>query len=386
MIELDDEQDRRDFHEDYEDDIEEDEALLDSDDEPDTVAFWERKQRDLVTSVLDYNLQTLSDLIQDRNIDLSPRYQRRFRWDTKRQSELIESFLMNVPVPPIFLNEDDFGKYSVIDGKQRLSAINAFMRGRLKLSGLTVFADINGLTFDDLPTNLQNVMQTRANLRAIIILRQSDPDVKFQVFTRLNKGGVRLNAQEIRNSAWPGPLNDLILDLSEHEHFHRLLGIKVKERSAIYKEMRDAEFVLRYLAFRTDWHSFTSRMMRHMDRFMAANQHMKRDKLDEARTDFLETLVVVDAAFGDCAFKRWQPEKQMWRQQVLASLFDAQMFACRGRDPHLLRRRRKRITKGMQVLFSDDEFRRSIDAATNTPRLFKSRIEAVGELIDAATL
>jgi Protein of unknown function DUF262 len=115
------EQDIADFDERYEQDIEEDEEQLDAEEETDPVAFWEQKQRDLVTSVLDYNLQTLSALIQDKNIDLSPRYQRRFRWDQKRQSTLIESFLMNVPVPPIFLNEDELGKYSVIDGKQRLS-------------------------------------------------------------------------------------------------------------------------------------------------------------------------------------------------------------------------------------------------------------------------
>ena len=86
--------------------------------------------------------------------------------------------------------------------------------------------------------------------------------------------GVRLNAQEIRNSAWPGPLNDTILELSESSEFHSLLGIKIKERSGIYKEMRDAEFVLRYFAFRDTWSTFSGGMMRHMDSFMADNQHV----------------------------------------------------------------------------------------------------------------
>jgi hypothetical protein len=378
-------QDIAEFDEDYVQDIEEDEDVLDAPDETDPVAFWEQKQRDLVTSVLDYNLQTLAGLIQERNIDLSPRYQRRFRWDQKRQSQLIESFLMNVPVPPIFLNEDDLGKYSVIDGKQRLSAISAFMRGRLKLSGLKIFADINGLTFDDLPLNLQNVIQTRANLRAIIILRQSDPDVKFQVFQRLNTGGVRLNAQEIRNSAWPGAFNDLVLELSETQEFHRLLGIKVKERSGIYKEMRDAEFVLRYFAFRDTWSTFSGGMMRHMDSFMASQQNASDAWIQDARADFMETLTVVNAAFGDTAFKRWVPEKDAWRQQVLASLFDAQMFASRGRDATVLGRRRRRIVNATKRLFGDDEFRRAIDAATNTPRLFRSRIETMRGLLNDAS-
>jgi hypothetical protein len=100
-------------------DIEESEEILDSI-QGDPTDFWEAKQRELVTSVVDYNLGTLAQLVQDGTIDVSPKYQRRFRWDNERQSKLIESFLMNVPVPPIFLNEDQYGQYSVIDGKQRL--------------------------------------------------------------------------------------------------------------------------------------------------------------------------------------------------------------------------------------------------------------------------
>jgi hypothetical protein len=373
------------FDENYEDDIEEPESVLDGDEEPDPLDFWEQKQRDLVTSTLDYNLKALADLIADDRIDLSPRYQRRFRWDSKRQSRLIESFLMNVPIPPIFLNEDEYGVYSVIDGKQRLNAINEFMNNRLRLSGLKIFAEINGRTISALSRNLRSVIETRANLRAIIILRQSDPDVKFQVFQRLNTGGVKLNAQEIRNSTWPGTLNNLVLDLSVDRRFHNLLGITNRERSAIYKEMRDAEFVLRYFTFRDNWNSFTGGMMRHMDEFMARHQKMPETQVEDFRTDFNNTLSAVEAAFGSHAFQRWLPDKRTWRKQVLASLFDAQMFACRGRDTRELRAAHTKILTSLRPLFEDADFRSTIDAATNTPRLFRSRIERMNALLDAAT-
>src|ERR1051325_861070 len=179
-----------------------DEATSDEEVELEPLKFWEEKQRELVTSVVDYNLSTLADLITNKDIDLSPKYQRRFRWDPSRQSKLIESFLMNVPVPPIFLNEDVYGQYSVIDGKQRLASVHNFLRGRLILQGLTIFGDINDASFDSLPPRLQTILKTRVFLRAVIILRQSDPDIKFEVFRRLNTGGVRLNAQEIRNSVY----------------------------------------------------------------------------------------------------------------------------------------------------------------------------------------
>ena len=367
----------------YRRDIEESDEQLESED-PSPVEFWEKKQRELVTSVVDYNLGTLTDLIQTKAIDLSPEYQRRFRWDDERKSKLIESFLMNVPVPPIFLNEDSYGQYSVIDGKQRLNAIFEFFRGRLKLKGLKVFSDINGLNYDDLPTRLQSVIKTRPTMRAIIILRQSDEDVKFEVFQRLNTGGVRLNAQEIRNSAYTDNLNNLILDLSVSRQFHRLLGIKSRDKSAIYQEMRDAELVLRYFTFRENWGSFSGGMKRSMDRFMAHNREMKESELKELKADFIKTLDAVEAAFGDSAFQRWIPEKNQWKQQVLASLFDAEMFACQGLDWEQLLPRQEIILRDLKQLFSDAEFRRSIDAATNTPAFFRSRIHVIREMLESA--
>jgi hypothetical protein len=288
---------------------------------------------------------------------------------------------MNVPIPPVFLNEDNYGQYSVIDGKQRLTAIHEFMRGRLKLSGLKVFSEINGCSIDDLPITLQNVLETRAALQAIIILRQSDQEVKFEVFQRLNTGGVKLNPQEIRNSTWPGPFNNLVLELSTAKPFHKLLRISNPQRSAIYKEMRDAEFVLRYFTFRTTWETFSGGMMRHMDDFMFENQEFPPDDLLQLREEFFLTLETVSSAFGEYAYRRWVPERDQWRRQVLASLFDAQMFAARDFEPKDFRNRQARVVRGMQAMFENTDFRLAIDAATNTPVLFRRRIEMVRDLL-----
>lgn len=364
-------------------DIEEPDSELESN-EGDPVNFWERKQRELVSSVVDYNLQGLSDLVVDKAIDLNPTYQRRLRWDNRRQSRLIESFLMNVPVPPVFLNEDEYGSYSVIDGKQRITAISDFMRGKLRLSGLEVFNELNGLTIDEFPSILQRVVRTRPTLRSVIILRQSDPDVKFNVFQRLNTGGVRLNAQEIRNSAFPGSLNDLIMELSVNQRFHRLLGISARHKSAIYQEMRDAEFVLRYFTFRDSWRTFSGGMKRQMDRFMDANQRMDAAWLETLKTEFGRTVDVVEAAFGNHAFHRWMPEKQTWRKQVLAALFDAEMFAAREFRVEEVRGKQSQIAEGLKKLFEQNDFRQSIDAATNTPTYFRHRISAMLDMMKQA--
>jgi hypothetical protein len=360
-------------------DIEEAEGLDDAQD--DLEPLWEKRRRELLTSVLDYNLNTLSDLVTSEQIDLSPRYQRRDRWKSDRQSRLIESFFMNVPIPPIFLNEDDYGKYSVIDGKQRLTAIHEFMRGRLRLKGLKVFSELNDKTIDDLGPNLRAVIGTRANLRATIILRQSDKDVKFEVFRRLNTGGVSLNPQEIRNSTWPGPLNEVLLDLSEHPTFRRLLGITKPTTSMLFKEMRDVELVLRFFAFRKDWATFTGGMAKRLDQFMADNQRASKTELDLMRDSFIRTLDTVEAGFGKNAFRRFNPETSTWRKPVLAALFDAQMFASMELNPHDVSPYRRDIEAEYQRLFADQGFRQAIDAATNTPVRFRRRIEIMRNLL-----
>ncbi|MHB1415076.1 MAG: GmrSD restriction endonuclease domain-containing protein [Chloroflexota bacterium] len=361
-------------------DIEESEQELDSY-RPDPIQFWESKQRELVSSVVDYNLATLADLVGRKEINLSPSYQRRFRWDRKRQSRLIESFLMNVPVPPVFLNEDAYGDFSIIDGKQRLTAIHEFLIDKLRLEGLEVFADINGRTFTELPPALQRIIRTRPTLRAVIILRQSDPDIKFEVFQRLNTGGVALNAQEIRNNVFSGPLNDLVQQLSGDQRFHRLLGITAKRESAIYAEMRDAELVLRFFTFKGTWRSFEGGMRRHMDEYMAQNRRPSSEALASLKLDFLRALESVEDAFGESAFRRWLPKQHRWRSQVLASLYDAEMIACYEMGCPTFSATRSLILDRAMDLFTDEGFQKSIAANTNTPSFFRLRVEKMLSLL-----
>lgn len=348
------------------------------------VNFLEKKQRELLTSTIDYNLESLTTLIEKRIIDLAPKYQRRFRWDDIRKSKLIESFLMNVPVPPIFLNEDDFGKYSVIDGKQRLSAINEFITGKLILKGLEVFKDLNGLNLFDLPIEFQNSIKIRATVRAIILLRQSDKDIKYEVFQRLNTGGVKLNAQEIRNSAFPGLLNDKILELSECKIFHKVLGIKSRTKSRIYQEMKDAELILRFFALRNDWKTYGGGLKSILDKYLDENRSLRQEIITELEEDFLSTLEKVQIIFGvDGSFRRWIPQSSKWKQQISTPIYDAQMFTLYGKDKAILTANKDRILSEFKELFdSDSMFLDSIESSTATPVRFLYRINKLEEIIN----
>jgi hypothetical protein len=347
------------------------------------INFLEKKQRELLTSTIDYNLESLTTLITKRVIDLEPKYQRRFRWDDKRKSKLIESFLMNVPIPPIFLNEDDFGKYSVIDGKQRLSAINDFVTGKLTLKDLEVFKDLNGLNMFDLPIEFQNSVKIRATVRAIIILRQSDKDIKYEVFQRLNTGGVKLNAQEIRNSAFPGLLNDKILDLSEEKHFQKVLGIKSKTKSRIYQEMKDAELILRFFALRKNWATYGGGLKTVLDKFLDENKSIKADKVSELENEFKSTLELVETIFGtEGAFRRWIPQSNKWKQQISAPIFDMQMFALYGKNKEKLILKKANIISDFKTLFSSDQtFIESIESSTASPQRFLYRVKKLQEIL-----
>jgi len=348
-----------------------------------TVNFLEKKQRELITSTIDYNLESLFQLIKKRTIDLAPKYQRRFRWDEKRKSKLVESFLMNVPIPPIFLNEDDYGKYSVIDGKQRLSSIKDFLSGDLILTGLEVFEDLNGSNFYDLPKAFQNVIKIRGTLRAIIILRQSDKDIKYEVFQRLNTGGVRLNAQEIRNSAYPGKLNDALICLSEKKKFQKMLGIKSKKKSRLYQEMKDVELVLRFLSLKDSWNHYGGGLKEILDSYIDENRDMNEDGINKITDDFIETLEKVEIIFGEAgAFRRWLPDKKKWKQQISVPIFDAQMFACYGKNKGTLEENKKDIIlKFKNIITTDEEFIESISSSTATPKRFTYRINIIEGLI-----
>lgn len=347
---------------------------------------WIQAQRDLITTTLDYNLQTVADLVTDGRIDLSPSFQRRDRWDIKRRSLLIESFLMNVPLPPVFLNEDEYGQYSIIDGKQRLTTISDFLKNDFALEGLTIFHEANGLTFRQLDPALRSVLQTRASIRAIILLRLSDPLIKYHVFQRLNTGGVRLNAQEVRNVTFAGALNDAIVGAASYPPYRKLLHItdRNQTKSSLWRQMRDVELILRYLTLQESWQNFSGSLGGAMNTFMFEHQHASIKERDDLIADFHSAVNKVSSAFGETAFRRINPSTGSMGTQVLATLFDAQMTAVRDMAMEDLENNRPKLREGMTRLFSDEMFSKSIGAQTNTPSYVKTRIHMTQIMVHEA--
>jgi hypothetical protein len=343
---------------------------------------FEVAQRRLVLQSADLSLATLAQMVESNAIDIRPEFQRRERWSTNKRSALIESFLLNIPIPPLYLAEDDFGSYSVIDGKQRLSAITDFMSNRLALNGLERFGELEGATYEMLPMALQNFLAVRPSIRAVTLLRQSDSDLKYEVFHRLNSGGEPLNAQEIRNVLYRGPLNDLVVHLGEHPFLRNQLKIR-NEKSPNYATMLDAEWVLRFLTLRELWENFSGDLKYSMDRFMAEHQQEGPMLLNAMASDFLATLEVCESLWGDVAFKR--SEHGQWRDQALAGMYDAEMVAVHILDPSSFLKLddiRPRALDLTSKLFEENPaFSEAVRTGTNTPSRLRARVEIMASAL-----
>ncbi len=349
--------------------------------ENDIVKRFKNAQDALVIQASDLSLASIAAMVESAAIDVQPIFQRRERWDVRKQSALIESFLLNIPVPPVYLAEEEFGKYTVIDGQQRITAISSYIGNRFPLTGLNRFDELTGLRFSQLPPELRNSLTVRPYMRAITILRQSEPTTKYEVFHRLNSGGQPLNAQEIRNVLFRGPLNDLVVGLSGEEALRRQLKIR-DNRSSAYRAMVDVEYVLRFLTLHESWRGFSGSLRDSMDNFMARHVRASPDELDSFRGDFIRSLNGCLTIWGANAFKR--PEGLGWRDQALAGMYDAQMIAVAEMSNDELSgalQRNKEIVTGTRELFKDDEFESAVRTATNTPSKIYYRVNAMIELI-----
>ncbi|MDN5631369.1 DUF262 domain-containing protein [Kocuria sp.] len=336
-------------------------------------------QEAAVLEVTDQGLLSLSSMVNSGAVDVSPQFQRRDRWDVNQQSKLIESFLLNLPVPPVYLAEDaaSIGSYAVIDGKQRLTAIAAFFANGFKLQALDQLKVANGLTYSAFPPNLQSALGMKS-LRVITLLRQSKDSVKHEVFLRLNTGGEILNPQEIRNVAYRGRLNDAIYELAENKFLRRQFKVAAPKSSG-YRNMTDAEFVLRFLTLESSWRSFSGALRKAMDEYMSNNRFLDTRSVTEKKALFNDCIATTQAIWGDDSFKR------PGRDQALAGMFDAQMIslACISSSQRSeARKKASEIKAATASLFSNDSmFENAVRTATNTPEKVKYRISTLLQII-----
>jgi hypothetical protein len=294
---------------------------------------YKNSQLKIVRTSVDYSTDQLLLMIRENQINMSPLYQRRNRWDQRQKSRLIESLLLNIPIPPLFLYEYEYGSYEVMDGRQRLEALHDFLTDSLRLKGLEYWTEIEGLIYSELPKVFQMGIRRRT-VGAIILLAESDGtikvenDVRMILFERLNTGGVRLNPQELRNALYQGSFNNLIVELSAHPLFRQVWDIpqegdpKLLENS-MYAAMGDCDLVLRFFAIREVILGVRSGSLRLLlDGCARDNQHLISEDIEDCRNIFMQALVTSFNVFGAANCFRLPHTGRLSK-----SLYDASMVA-----------------------------------------------------------
>ena len=269
---------------------------------------------------LDISFNELMDMVVNNELDIEPDYQRLFRWSDGQQSRFIESLILEMPVPPIFVIEEQTGRYQLIDGLQRISSY-LHLRGKLDTGDLPIenkvkmgekltlvdcdiVPALNGKTFEDLPAATQ-IRLKRSFIRVEAVQASSDPHFKYHMFKRLNVGGNPLSEQQVRNSAirmLDKKFPDLIVDLSQDPNFVTCTEGLTNERilSAVNEEL-----VLKFFAFQHDRASFTHAvgefLTDYMERVADPSVTLAFDYVAETEI-FKKTFEVLASSLGEKSF------------------------------------------------------------------------------------
>lgn len=346
--------------------------------DPDEVPIRDRK---VITQSYDLVVRSLFDQISNNTIFLRPlserpNFQRQYVWSDLLASRLIESILLNVPIPPCYLSQNDDYELDVIDGQQRLYSIYRFIDNQFALGGLEVLTELNGQRFHKIPPQNKRQLETHT-LRCVLITNESHPEIKFDVFQRLNTNTVPLNAQELRNCVYRGALNGLLQLASATPDW-----LKILRRSAPDKRLRDEELILRFFAFRIHGvESYKTPQKHWLNEAAKAGMKYSDGEIATLRDSWLAMLRTSRIWFDteEC-FRR--PGSQI----VNKALFDlVAQSAAKVPDVEQATELRDAVRAVYYRLLQDDEFvdliSRAVDHTKRTKRRFEIWHEAVGALI-----
>jgi len=337
-----------------------------------------KEVRKLRTQPYDKSIIDLMGMIDRKEILLRPSFQRNAVWDNKRASLLIESIWLNIPIPQVFVSVEEDGMWNVIDGQQRLTSLNRFFKNDFKLKGLEVLSELNGENYSTLEDKPQRLLHG-GNIRIVAIHEDSHPDIKFDVFMRINQGAVQLNAQELRNCLYRGNMNDLLHDLVKNEFLLQILNL-----TKPHIRFKDVEMVLRFLAVSESSHYEFDNYPGIMKTFLNNYMRDKRDALpvdtDALSKSFMESIEKVYEIFGKSSFRKWDVELGDFDTKLNLSLMDCQMIAVEPFPLEIIRDKKEAVLSKYKEIFQNSEntlFFESITSGTSSKAKLMTRIEFI---------
>jgi hypothetical protein len=316
--------------------------------------------------------------INDRALDMSPGFQRKGGiWTDGAQSRLIESMLIRIPIPALYVDATDDEHWLIVDGLQRLTALHRFMTtGELKLQGLEFFTALDGKRFADLEARYQRRIK-ETQLILYKIEEGTPPNVKFNIFKRINTGGLPLSAQEIRHALNQGAAIAFLAELAGSREFKRATDNGISD-----KRMADQECVLRYIAF-TMMSYRTSDLDTFLNEAMASLNQMSSEKRTELAGRFRRVMVAARDIFEKEAFrKRYSPDAS--RSPINKALFEAwsvNLDRLSDADLEQLKLQRAVLMDRFVALMNKQDFSDAVSYATGDSRKVTLRFERIQQLI-----
>ena len=325
------------------------------------------EKRKLITETYDFTVSTIVDYINKQHIFI-PNFQRGYVWNRGQASRLIESLIIQCPIPVIYLSQNNDETLSVIDGNQRLTSISLFLNNEFPLSGLSTYPELEGLTYSELDPRFQRHILNRT-IRCIAILKDTHPQIKFDVFERLNTGSVRLNSQELRHGIYSGAFMIEIEKLGKGSLFKKLTSTTNDNR------MKGDELVLRYFALLERLELYEKPMAVFLNKYTEDNRFLDAESIQNLSNNFTNNLNKCHFLYGEFAFKTFDESKK--RLKANTALFEAQMLSMNNVNPTLEQIDaidKANVIDRVLVLLQTEDFYNTVTKGTTDKSVVKKRI------------
>ena len=351
------------------------EALDDSDE------VGEQFDRKLVIDKVDPTIESLYMKFTRQKLILQPDYQRKYVMKPQVASRLIESILLDIPLPIVYFAEEEDGSWSVVDGQQRLTSIISFVQGKnlyddkpFKLTSLNVMTELNRKSFSDLSNEQQEKILNTA-IRSFVIKKESNDDIKFEIFERLNTGSTPLNEDEIRNTVYRGKYMNLLKELEGNELFDKIVNKPNFKNRMLYKGM-----ILRFFAFyEKTYLNYKPSMKQFCNKHIKRFRNMDDEQISEYRQIFKDTISSIYSVFGENAFRRMMKEEgtnnYIWaKTRINMALYDIQMYSFSRYDKEQLIRHADEIRDRMyDLMINNPDFINAIEFKTSNTDMVNRR-------------
>ena len=316
-------------------------------------------------------------MVDDGDIIPNPEYQRDYVYTDKQASKLVESVLMGIPIPTIYLCVEEDNTYSVIDGQQRITSLVRYLKNDFALNGLQELNELNGKCYKDLSKDIQKKLKS-SSLSTISLLKQSTA-LKYEIFARLNQGAVKLNPQELRNCIYRGTFNKMLDDIAAtNPHLHNLFHDDNNRKS--YQER-----ILRFFALR-NYQDYQSSMLKTMNSYMELHRNDEEDEIKAAKDRFNNTIDIIKQVLGNEAFMAFDRNKNTILEKFSGSVYDSIIIPFSFFDKHSLIVNADKIREAvMNVKMTDESYREDTYAATGSKVRVIRRIQTIYNLILSIT-